>query len=698
MDETDRDMLLMEAFGPKSDLTASAISEIIPKLVHPLPALAPKAARSIRKTYGDTHAPEAIAQALRVWFAALVREAGKRIAPACDILAGSGAAQLIQAWPESSLRDELARRCGIFAERRGDGFTDIFQRLYESIFPREVRHAAGEHYTPEWLVEHVLDRAGLTGDVPRRVVDPSCGSGSFLVRAARRLHCGGHSFIDRVCGFDMNPLAVIAARVNLLSCLGEDARSVTAPPHVYCLDAILSSAPWERFDLVVGNPPWVLWDNLSAEYRERTTPLWKDYGLFSLSHSEARLGGGKKDLAMLFTYAAADRLLDDGCTLAFVINPAVVRGGRAGAGFRRFRIGGNGPELRVVRFDDLSALAPFDAAVKAGVLVLEKGRTTSYPVPYGVWSVQCGERLCAERFARPVREADATSSWEVVDSPAPASRDPAADPAYQARTGAFTGGANGVFWIEILAERGSMAEVRNIAEAAKAGIEQRTGIIEAGLIFPLLRWRDVGRWRAHPGQHILMVQDAAARQPMPERLLHSEFPATYDWLDGFRAELLARRSSMIRSMMERGAFYAMFGIGDYTLSPCKVVWRRMVKRFTAAVVGAAPVAGVPKPVIPQETLTFIPCSDPQEAHYLCALLNSPQATDRALEFAVPGGKSFGGSGMIAHLGLPKFDAGDSAHAELAKLSQAAHEQVAAGANERPFERRIEMIVGEMGVF
>ncbi len=45
---------------------------------------------------------------------------------------------------------------------------------------------------------------------------------------------------------------------------------------------------------------------------DATLKLWKDYGLFSLSGMDARLGAGEKDLSMLFTYVAADRYLEKG--------------------------------------------------------------------------------------------------------------------------------------------------------------------------------------------------------------------------------------------------------------------------------------------------------------------------------------------------------------------------------------------------
>jgi len=46
-----------------------------------------------------------------------------------------------------------------------------------------------------------------------------------------------------------------------------------------------------------GNPPWVNWESLPLEYRDTLKPLLQEYGLFTLSGSSVRLGGGKKDLS-----------------------------------------------------------------------------------------------------------------------------------------------------------------------------------------------------------------------------------------------------------------------------------------------------------------------------------------------------------------------------------------------------------------
>ena len=98
---------------------------------------------------------------------------------------------------------------------------DLFRELYEATVPQAVRSSFGEFYTPTWLAQSVLDSA----QVPKggRILDPCSGSGTFLVVAIRRLReeMAGlpndqilKNILHRVVGLDLNPLAVLTARVN----------------------------------------------------------------------------------------------------------------------------------------------------------------------------------------------------------------------------------------------------------------------------------------------------------------------------------------------------------------------------------------------------------------------------------------------------------------------------------------------------
>ena len=289
---------------------------------------------------------------------------------------------------------------------------------------------------------------------------------------------------------------------------------------VFARDAILD--PWPdatAFDFVVGNPPWIAWDNLPGDYREETKPYWQRYGLFSLSGNDARHGGGKKDLSMLVLYASADRYLRDGGRLGMVITQTLFQSKGAGDGFRRFRIGADGPPLGVLRVDDLVAVRPFeDAANWTSVVILEKGEPTKYPVRYVKWKAdESGAALPAaakiDMYARPIDSESSTSPWIVCA--ANYRKDlrvrPNSRVDYVAHLGANSGGANGVYWLDVLGGHEHGVRIRNRPAKAKRAVECVEAVIEPDLLYPLLRWSDIDRWSARPSAYLLLAQEPATR-------------------------------------------------------------------------------------------------------------------------------------------------------------------------------------------
>ena len=464
---------------------------------------------------------------------------------------------------------------------------------------------------------------------------------------------------------------------------------------IYLCDSILGIPPPASavapFDYVVGNPPWIAWDNLSEEYRRATKPLWERYGLFSLSGNEARHGGGKKDLSMLMLYAAADRYLKPEGRLGMVITQTLFQTRGAGDGFRRFRLGSDGPPLGVLRVDDMVALRPFgDAANWTSTIVLQKGAVTEYPVPYWKWNKGEGERNnargrihdgCLARTpiaviqhcrARPIDPARPSSPWLILPDGQEWADAIAIGPAgYRAHLGANTGGANGVYWVEVLGAVDGGVRIRNVAARGKRRVDTIERVIEPDLLYPLLRWSEVGRYSASGRGHILLVQDPAARTGIGEAVMRQRYPRTLDYLEQFR-ELLTSRSAY-RRYQQRGPFYSMYNVGPYTIGPIKVVWRRMDRRINAVVIEETddPTLGR-RPAVPQETCVLVSCDSVDEAHYVCAVLNSAIVGNLVSAHSVCGGKSFGTPGMLDFIPLGLFQADDPRHAELAALSRQAH--------------------------
>jgi hypothetical protein len=143
---------------------------------------------------------------------------------------------------------------------------DLLKKLYQQLFPKSVRHDLGEYYTPDWLADHVLNEIGYEGDPDKRLLDPACGSGTFLVMAINRIRrwydenrqeCAYDEgellkkILANVIGFDLNPLAVMAARTNYLVAVKDLIRHsdhVEIP--IYLCDSIMT--PAEYGDLFTG--------------------------------------------------------------------------------------------------------------------------------------------------------------------------------------------------------------------------------------------------------------------------------------------------------------------------------------------------------------------------------------------------------------------------------------------------------------
>lgn len=147
--------------------------------------------------------------------------------------------------------------------------SDVLKVLYESLIDRDERHGLGEYYTPDWLAKKVTRRS-IQSPLSQRVLDPACGSGTFLFHAIRHFLREAEEsgmaetrraaeVTDHVAGMDIHPVAVIIARVTYLLALAPALRSrsgmVTIP--VYLGDAmqLATKQLFGRKELTIDVPP-----------------------------------------------------------------------------------------------------------------------------------------------------------------------------------------------------------------------------------------------------------------------------------------------------------------------------------------------------------------------------------------------------------------------------------------------------------
>ena len=114
----------------------------------------------------------------------------------------------------------LARRVARFEWTKAE--SDVARILYETVIPADDRRRLGEYYTPDWLAREIVD-AVVTDPLKQRVLDPACGSGSFIFAAVRKYlsaaRAAGHQpsqvldgLLTHVIGIDVHPAAVHLAR------------------------------------------------------------------------------------------------------------------------------------------------------------------------------------------------------------------------------------------------------------------------------------------------------------------------------------------------------------------------------------------------------------------------------------------------------------------------------------------------------
>ncbi len=138
---------------------------------------------------------------------------------------------------------------------------DLCKVLYQAVIPDAERKRLGEYYTPDWLASRMVSEI-ITEPTTQRVLDPSCGSGTFLFHAVTRcmdaVLAQGKSVgdaIDDVCGrvlgVDIHPVAVTLARVTYLLALGTarlvERNGPLALP-VYLGDSLLLDQEGELWD------------------------------------------------------------------------------------------------------------------------------------------------------------------------------------------------------------------------------------------------------------------------------------------------------------------------------------------------------------------------------------------------------------------------------------------------------------------
>jgi hypothetical protein len=557
-----------------------------------------------------------------------------------------------------------------------DAGADALRDLYGSVVPRELRPRPGEYYTPRGVAELSVGELDVDDYESETFLDPGCGSGVFLAACidAKREALAGElgpgalvdAVTDTVYGIDLNPVAVKSAKLgyllSLLPLLAEaDLDSLEVP--VFLTDSLgltrddaieFDGEPLDpTVDHLVGNPPWITWGDLPEPVRDAWRAEYADrLSLLPRRGVETRLGHANDDVSVPFVWVCVHRYLAEGGDASFVLKREAMKG-PAGRLLRTQRVDSRPVAVRHVH--DFNGLRPFggDVSVRCAVYTLAADDEAEFPIGVDSWTragdapafstaESMSETLDRERTGLvPVEDDDRSSPWIRADA-----EDRALGECEHDIRHGVKDDAKDVYSID----RGRLDE------------------LEHDHVYPYIRSKHVVKYGLF-GHDLHLVPIRTADEDN-EAELEADCPGTYEYLASNRETLEGRSSAWL----ERGPFYNLFGLGDYTWSEYKVVWCRLGFKPHFAVVSTVDDEDLgEKTVVPGDHFMFVPTDDAYEAHFLCGLLNSAPY-QRSIREVASKGKSSLSKAVVSRLELPEYGGSEDGR-RLAELSMEAHEIV-----------------------
>ncbi len=474
---------------------------------------------------------------------------------------------------------------------------DILGKLYEKYLPKEERKALGEFYTPDEVIEYILDGVKYTSKdeiFEKDLIDPACGSGGFLVKAINRyiekyVYKLGksdrseltpqqskeilESVINHIYGLDINPFACHIAEMNLLFQIIDLFELVRRkdPDYklprfkIYQTDSLklpstqkdlvaFSSGKLEsyakeheevdtiknkEFDFVVGNPPYVRVQFLPLE----TVTYWKEN--YKVAHKRV-------DIYVPF-YERGIRFLKEGGKLGYITSDQyLVR--EYGQELRRYLLE-NMNILQIIDFKDVEVFQ--DITIYTLVFLAEKSNKRGFFLCVTAKRKQekfldsIRENLTKRRLSHQAYELFRIEQnglnekeWELVPTEqkealnAMKNNCASLESVAEISTGVI-GGLDSVWMIKVQEKtRNNLVKAIN---PLKEEIE-----IESDLLVPILRGKGVKKWRLNwEGYYNIYPyeEESGKTQLIPELKFKAKYPNTYYYLDKHKQQLGQRKDS-----------------------------------------------------------------------------------------------------------------------------------------------------------
>lgn len=441
-----------------------------------------------------------------------------------------------------------------------------------------TRAEFGDFQTPIELVDEILRLLERTDWSWDRVLEPTCGAGSFiegLVRLNRPP--------KEIQALEIQPAYV------------EEARKISPPPDVrveiqqadfFQMD--FNSLCWQGNGklLVLGNPPWVTNAALGAL---GSSNLPEKTNFRNLTGLDAMTGESNFDIAEYIWLKLMMDLRDQAPTIGLLCKTSVARNVLK---FSQVR----GLPIKHAALYRIDAKRWFKAAADACFFLVEMapGRARYEADVYS--DLQASQRASRLGFVdgRMVADMDSYEAVQFLDARSPQ-----------------------IEWRQGL--KHDAAPVMELTRSETGWVNQSGELVEVEdeFVFPLIKAGDVRLPQSDRIQRAVIVPQRTLGESMNR--LQSDAPHLWRYLECHKDAFDRRKSSIYRGKEP----YAIFGIGPYSFAPFKVIVSGLHKTPVFAVVG--PDQG--KPVMCDDTCYLLPFHSAVEAARVGAALNHSLAQE-----------------------------------------------------------------------
>ena len=470
----------------------------------------------------------------------------------------------------------------------------------------------GEVFTPlewaKWLINKwgIFD-AWIDGAY---ICDPTAGKGAFVLAlldiARRRGVPITSERLSRLTLIEMNASHLAWFRNNVKQEFGVDFPA----SQLFCQDVIMESHAG-RYDILIGNPPWMNFTDLPSDYKTRVKPFFLAEGLVP-DRQQLLLGSSRIDIAALVLKIALGQLLKKEGVGYFYLPLSLFFGDGAHNGFRNYRA--NQRDFAVDTVYEFTSTKVFGGVNTSYCCAKFRCDTRqTFPVTY---FRELG-RKWAEHKAVPLK--GSADPWRVVRNLNELNIDITVDlnlsPTQTPRQGVNTCGTNSVFIFE-----------------------DKPSHLPEAFLYPLAT-KEVWRQEASsPYKWILLPYHRHTGKPLTQRQIEQHIRLK-EYLNSAEETLRSRKGTLLRTAIDRGYWWGLLGVGTYAFAPFKVMWEAYGRsRFNPVVLSSIDGQAWQGN---QSMHAFIPCWSEDAAHRIKNALENPK-------FRRYCGSSTGQANVIGH--------------------------------------------------